>query len=58
MKSGCSTATYHSFFAPYYGAGDDRFKFIGDCYLHGYMYGEKLREDPKLAEKIQPIVLV
>jgi hypothetical protein len=43
---------------PYYGAGDDRFKFISDCYLHGYTYGEKLREDPKLAEKIQPIVLV
>jgi hypothetical protein len=36
----------------------DKYRLVGDCYLHGYMHGEKLEEDPNLADKIQPIVLV
>ena len=43
---------------PCHGGGDDIFRLIGDCYLHGYMYGEKLVEDPGLKDKIWPIVLV
>ena len=43
---------------PIDGSGEDKFKLVSDCYLHGYMYGETLTEDPGLMEMIWPIVLV
>ena len=34
-----------------------RCELVGECYLSGIMYGEKLEEDPKLREKMEPIII-
>jgi hypothetical protein len=41
--------------------GDDRsktFRLVGDCYLHEYMQGEMIEDDPNIMQKLEPIVLV
>lgn len=35
-----------------------KFRLVGDCYLHEYMHGELVKEDPDIIKKLEPIVLV
>jgi hypothetical protein len=34
------------------------FRLIGDCYLHEYMQGEMMEDDPNIVQKLELIVLV
>lgn len=34
------------------------FKVLGECYLHEYMHGELIEDDPDIAQKLESIVLV
>ena len=40
------------------GSNSKKFRLVGDCYLHEYMHGEMVKEDPDIIKKLEPIVLV
>jgi hypothetical protein len=40
------------------GSDIGRYNLIGECYLHGYMYGKMLEEDEKMEENLVPLILV